>query len=62
MYQNDKEWSEMIGELSADVLVDAGIIDKENFILASKIIAEEVWVRLLLGDRPVQKPDDSSEK
>ena len=50
--ENDKEWSGVIGDLAADALVDAGLVDKSKLEQASEIIAEELLVRLCLNDRP----------
>ncbi|WP_299411573.1 hypothetical protein [Acaryochloris sp. IP29b_bin.148] len=56
---NDKDWSDMIGGLTADALLDANIIQKDQFEDACEVIAEEVFVRLCLNDRPTQKDLDS---
>jgi hypothetical protein len=45
-------WSQSVGGLAADALVDAGLLTKADIDRAHKIIAEEVYVRLAVGDRP----------
>ena len=47
-----EQWSQDIAELAADALVDAKLIDPGNLARAKEIIAEEIWVRLNLGDFP----------
>ena len=46
----DVAWSRMVAELAADGLVTAKILAKDD--LQPEIIAEEVFVRLVAGDRP----------
>ena len=48
----DQEWSQRIGILAADALLDAGLIQKADLKKAEVIISEEVLVRLTLQDRP----------
>ncbi len=50
--KNDRDWSQMIGELAADALLTAGIISNSDNDRTIAIIAEEVLVRLCLNDRP----------
>lgn len=50
-----KTWSEGIAELAADALVDAGLVRKDDFARATAVIAEEIFVRLILGDWPPWK-------
>ena len=47
-----EEWSRDVAELGVDELVDAGLIRKEDFDRAAAIVAEEIHVRLALGDYP----------
>jgi hypothetical protein len=47
-----KSWSEGVAVLAADALLDAGLIKRENFDRAVSIVAEEILVRLALGDYP----------
>jgi hypothetical protein len=48
----DLAWSRMVAELAADGLVTAKILAKDELQKATEIIAEEVFVRLVAGDRP----------
>jgi len=48
----DKEWCDKVAILSADALVDAKLIKKEEVLLAAAVIAEELLVRLSLSDCP----------
>jgi hypothetical protein len=41
-----------VAELAADGLVNAKILAKDDLQKATEIIAEEICVRLLAGDRP----------
>ena len=49
---DDQSWSDRIGALAADALVDAGLVPLESVHLAAKIIAQEAFVRLCIGDKP----------
>ena len=46
------EWSKKVAGFAADVLVDAGLIRRENIARAVDIIAEEFHVRLSIRDYP----------
>jgi hypothetical protein len=48
----DKEWSEKVAGLAIDAVVCAGLMPKQNFARAVEIAAEEIWLRLLMEDRP----------
>ena len=48
----DLAWSRAVAELAADALVTAGFVPKGDIERATEIIAEEVHVRLAIGDRP----------
>jgi hypothetical protein len=48
----DLAWSRAVAELAADGLVTAGFVLKGDIERATEIIAEEVRVRLVIGDRP----------
>jgi len=50
-----KSWSERVAGLGVDVLIDNGLIKKEDCDRATKIVAEEILVRLSLGDCPPSK-------
>jgi predicted RNA-binding protein associated with RNAse of E/G family len=45
-------WSEEVAALGVDMLVDHGLIQREDFERATKIVAEEILVRLRIGDYP----------
>jgi len=47
-----KSWSEDVAALAVDALVDVGLIGKVDFDTAVAIVAEEISVRLYLGDYP----------
>ena len=50
--QKDHDWSVAITELIADGLVDGGAVDASSLDRAKEIIAEEIFIRLTLNDRP----------
>ena len=50
-----KSWSEDVAALAVDALLDAGLVRKEDFGLAVKVVTEEILVRLQLGDYPPQE-------
>ena len=52
-----EQWSHDIAELVADALRDARIVGADDFERAKAIVAEEIWVRLNMGDYP---PRDST--
>ena len=54
---NVESWSEAVAGLAVDALVDAELIAKENFDRAVAIVAEEILVRLVVGDYP--PPEES---
>ena len=47
-----ESWSEKVAALGVDVLVDNGLIQKADFERATSIVAEEIRIRLALGDYP----------
>lgn len=47
-----KEWCEIVAGLGVDMLVDHGLLQKEDFEKATSIVAEEILVRLSIGDYP----------
>ena len=51
---NAEQWSRDIAELAADALVDAQLVAAGDMPRAIEIIAEEIWIRLNLGDYPEQ--------
>ena len=54
IFVNPEQWSQDIAELAADALIDAKLLGSDDLAKAKEIIAEEIWVRLNLGDFPVQ--------
>jgi len=48
----DKDWSSSVANLVIDTLVTAKIVAKTDFDRAVEIAAEEIFVRLSIGDRP----------
>ena len=38
--------------LAADALIDGKLLTTEQFDAAKEIVAEEIWVRLLMNDFP----------
>ena len=44
------EWCEDVAALGVDMLVDEGLIQKEDSERATKIVALEILARLCLGD------------
>ena len=53
---NSEQWSQDVAGLVADALRDARLIAPETFERAQAIVAEEIWVRLNLGDFPPRDP------
>jgi len=45
-------WSEEVAALGVDMLVDHGLVQKADFDRATKIVAEEIRIRLAIGDYP----------
>jgi hypothetical protein len=45
-------WSRDIAGLATDALVDAGLLNKNDLDRATAIVAEEIFVRLQMKDRP----------
>jgi hypothetical protein len=53
-----KSWSDQIARLAADALVEARLVNRDDFDKAADVIAEEVFARLCLRDFP---PTEESE-
>jgi hypothetical protein len=47
-----KDWSGRVAALVIDALMDHKIVAKADFDRATKIAAEEIFVRLVIRDRP----------
>jgi uncharacterized protein YqgQ len=52
MASDIQSWCESMAELGVGMLVDSGLIKKEDFAKATAIVAEEILVRLTMGDYP----------
>ncbi len=52
-----KSWSDKVAIFAVDALVDAALVKKDDFDQAVEIVAEEILVRLSLGDYP--PPEES---
>ena len=50
----DVAWSRHVAELATDALVTGGLLDKSGLERATAIVAEEVYARLAIKDRPDQ--------
>ena len=50
--ETDEAWSLKVAALAADRLLEAGILTKDKFEVATQLIGEEVGMRLALDDRP----------
>ena len=51
-----EEWCGRVAVFGVDMLVDYGLISKDDFEKATAIVAEEIHVRLCLNDYPPQFP------
>ena len=47
-----KDWCKQVAIFGVDMLVDHGLLKKEDLDRAADIVAEEILVRLALGDYP----------
>jgi hypothetical protein len=50
--QKVKDWCKQVAIFGADMLVDQGLLKKEDLDRAAEIIAEEILVRLAMRDYP----------
>ena len=48
----DRAWSRKVAGLTIDALVGAGLLAKLQFDQGVEIAAEEIRIRLTMGDRP----------
>ena len=51
-HDTQASWSEAVASLCADALVENGLVREEFTELAAKVITEEIWMRLSIGDNP----------
>jgi hypothetical protein len=49
---NTNSWSRTVAALALDALVDHGLLKREDFDAALEIAAEEIRIRLVMGDYP----------
>jgi hypothetical protein len=56
-----KSWSEKVAGWGVDMLVDHGLIKKQDFERATGIMAEEILVRLAIGDYPPPEKNELSQ-
>lgn len=47
-----RAWCENVASLGADMLVEHGIIKRDAVEIATQIIAEEIRMRIVMGDKP----------
>jgi hypothetical protein len=45
-------WCEKVASLGSDMLVERGIIKREVVAIAAQLIAEEIRIRIVMGDKP----------
>jgi hypothetical protein len=50
--RTEGDWSERVAEDAVDGLVTQGLLRSEDFQAAVEVVAEEIRVRLCLGDVP----------
>jgi hypothetical protein len=58
--QDDESWSRRIAGLVVDALVTAKLVAKSEFEHAAEIAQEEIHVRLIAGDRPEPRSENSN--
>ena len=51
-HQKVKDWCKQVAIYGVDMLVDHGLLKKEDLDRAADIVAEEILVRLALRDYP----------
>ncbi len=52
IHETQASWSEAVAALCAEALAEHGLISEDYSELASQVIAEEIWMRLHIGDNP----------
>jgi hypothetical protein len=45
-------WCNSVAEIAVDAMLGCELVKKDNFKLAVDIVAEEIFVRLIVGDYP----------
>jgi hypothetical protein len=51
-YTEMQEWCDGVSQIAVDALLDANLIDRDQFEKAADIVAEEIFARLTVGDYP----------
>ncbi len=59
---NTTSWSRAVAELAVDALVDHGLLKREDFDAAVDIAADEIQIRLAIGDYPLASESDRDPK
>lgn len=52
MIMNTNSWSRTVAALALDALVDHGLLKREDCDAALEIAAEDIRIRLVMGDYP----------
>lgn len=47
-----QEWCDKVATLGVNMLLENGIINREAFDIAVKLVSEEIRIRILMRDRP----------
>jgi hypothetical protein len=50
--KSDEDWSRSVASIAITTLIAAGVLDTSQQKRATEIVAEEILVRLAIGDRP----------
>ena len=50
-----EEWSNKIAGIAVDALIDYGSVNEKDREASEEVVAEEILVRLILGDYPPPK-------
>lgn len=56
VYQ-DREWSRRVADIAISTLVVSKVVTltAEQTALCTAIVAEEIYIRLIIGDRPISE-------
>ncbi len=57
--KSDKAWSYSVASIAVSTLIVAGVLDSSQQERATEIVAEEILVRLAIGDRPTAAQENS---
>jgi hypothetical protein len=47
-----RAWCDKVAALGVDMLVEQGLVLPANFDAATKLVAEEIRIRIFMGDKP----------